>query len=176
MDPGRNGQLGNEALNSFLRLAGCGATSVGPVERRVRAEAVLPNGRLDLRIETPELLLFVEVKVDAEQGRDQLPRYRVELDKEKVRMRALVLLTLPHAEGPPPNIECVHLSFEDLLLEWLPLADRDGGERGFLARYLKAVAMILGYVGRGPFERWTFAEQRRALQLVSRIPAKEEAA
>jgi hypothetical protein len=139
----------------------------------VSTEVVIPGGRVDLQVESPTLLTYIEVKVDAAEGPSQLQRYRTALDaRAEARAKVLAFLTLPGAEGPPTGLPCVHITFADLLSRWLPLArSHDDDASGFLARYLSSVARLLGYAGQGPFEQWTFADQRSALDFVSQVGA-----
>lgn len=136
----------------------------------VSTEVVIRGGRVDLEIKTETLLAFIEVKVDASEGPSQLQRYRTALDaKAGGRAKVLAFLTLPGAKGPPTGLSCVHITFAELLSRWLPLARSHDDASGYLARYLSSVARLLGYAGQGPFEKWTFADQRRALDFVSYI-------
>jgi hypothetical protein len=170
MDPRRGSDLARDLLRSFLaELAKCPPETMEPQELRaaeVTPEAWLPDGRrIDIRIATKSLLVFVEMKVYAAEGFKQLPSYRKVLDQQKgARTARLVYLTLPGADKP--SADCEHVNFERLLLTWLPIAEVDGEAPGYLARYLKSVALILESAGEGGFERWTFAEQRAALDLI----------
>mgnify|MGYP000980169684 CR=1 FL=1 len=136
----------------------------------VSTEVVIEGGRVDLQIESPSLLAFIEVKVDAVEGPSQLRRYRNALDA-RARNKAAVLafLTLPGVEGPPARLSCSHVTFADLLSRWLPLARSHDDASAYLSRYLSSVARLLGYAGEGPFEHWTFADQRNALDFVSQV-------
>ena len=136
----------------------------------VSTEVVIPGGRVDLQVESPSLLAFIEVKVDAAEGPSQLRRYRTALDaRAGGRATVLAVLTLPGAEGPPAGLSCSHVTFADLLSRWLPLARSHDDASAYLSRYLGSVARLLGYAGEGPFEHWTFADQRNALDFVSRV-------
>jgi hypothetical protein len=137
----------------------------------VSTEVVIPGGRVDLQIESPSLLTFIEVKVDADEGPSQLQRYRVALEaRGGQRAKVLALLTMPGADGPPPGLPCIHVNFVDLLACWLPFARALGDDaQGYLARYLSSVARLLAFGGQGPFEQWTFAAQRSALDFVSQL-------
>jgi hypothetical protein len=167
-------------LRSFLKLVGCPSEKLESHE--LLAAIVTPEAwlsaddRLDIKIETPRLLVFVEVKIDAAEGHLQLSRYRKALDKEQItKDKYLVYLTLPGADEPADVLNYAHVSLEDLLLAWLPAADVDGEAAGYLSRYLKSVAIVLARTGFESFEKWTFAEQRAALDLVSRIEARTPA-
>lgn len=136
----------------------------------VSTEVVIPGGRVDLQVESPSLLAFIEVKVDATEGPSQLRRYRTALDaRAGGRATVLAFLTLPGAEGPPAGLSCSHVTFADLLSRWLPLARSHDDASAYLSRYLGSVARLLGYAGEGPFEHWTFADQRNALDFVSQV-------
>lgn len=170
MGGGRVPELAGDLLREFLELAGCTADFTDPVElvgATVTPEAFVRTGRVDIRIETKRLVTFVEVKVDAGEGPDQLPRYRKALDAHGTgRERLLVYLTLPGAAPPPRNVECVHVDFAQLLRAWLPHATTDCEQGGLLSRYLKSVALVLGVAGAESYERWTSTEQRSALEIV----------
>jgi hypothetical protein len=136
----------------------------------VSTEVVIPGGRIDLQIESPALLAFIEVKVNADQGPSQLQRYRTALDaRAGARAKVLAYLTLPGAEGPPTELACIHITFADVLSQWLPLTRSHDDASAYLARYLSSVARLLCYGAQGPFEHWTFADQRRALDFVSQL-------
>jgi PD-(D/E)XK nuclease superfamily len=177
LDPRRCPYLAGPLLRAFLELAECPGETLEPDNLRnalVTVEAVVPSGRIDIRIETPLLLVFVEVKIDAGEGIDQLPRYRVALDRQaQSRAAVLVFLTLPEADEPARSVVCKHLTFEEVLTSWLAFAGVDSELSGFLARYLKSVALVLSRAGHGTFEQWSFADQRRALDLVAAIDPGE---
>jgi len=136
----------------------------------VSTEVAISDGRVDLQIDTPRLLAFIEVKIDAAEGPSQLSRYRQALDKRaEKRAKVLAFLTLPDGESPPARLSCSHVTFDDLLSRWLPLVRSDDYASTYLAHYLCSVARLLSISGEGPFENWTFADQRLALDFVSRL-------
>lgn len=61
----------------------------------IRTQYYTSSGRPDMRIETSAVLAFIEVKVDAQLGTEQLPTYRRALDAEPTRAatKRLVLLS-----------------------------------------------------------------------------------
>lgn len=135
----------------------------------VRAEVgVGLAGRVDLGIDIADkLLVFVEAKVDATEGEEQLARYRKALDQRLAgRTGCLVFLTLPDTPTPAYDFDFKHITFRDLLLAWLPFTLVDPNR--YLASYLKSVAVLLEVAGRGEFDNWSFATQRAALELVTR--------
>jgi hypothetical protein len=167
LDPRRN-EIGVALLKSFLALSHC-PENVVQVEdlqdAKVTPEAQVTEGRIDIKVETSKLLAYVEVKVHAQEGPDQLMRYRKALNRHSDRVTHLVYLTLPDAPGPTRSIACEQVDFRELLRVWLPFAGAGSGG-AYLARYLKSLARILGCVGQGSWNDWTFAEQRSALQFV----------
>lgn len=137
---------------------------------KVRGERLLPAGRLDVSIELEDHLVFVEMKVDASEGDQQLARYAEALELLRgTRRGTLVYLTLDEEDGTDEKVPHVHLSFRQLLLAWLPFAGAGSGPEQYLARYLKSVALVVGAAGMGPFEAWSLGQQRRAIALVEEL-------
>lgn len=170
MDPHRSPALAGSLLAAFLSLAGVPPESQPEASSdvQVSAECWLPGaGRVDLRIEVPRALLFVEIKVDAEEGLDQLKRYYSALEATRgIRSGHLVFLTLPDGEPAKSTVPHEHVDFLTLLRVWLPHAAPTGQEAGYLARYLKSVAVVCGICGQGQFEDWGFSRQNQALSVV----------
>lgn len=88
---------------------------------RVIAEA-LPLGdiedRIDIEIQGNDFLIFIEVKINAAEGPEQLQRYHDLLKKKadlyNLKKRALIYLT--RYESPKTNVECLCLSWRQLAL------------------------------------------------------------
>ena len=130
-------------------------------------EHVIPGGRVDVRVELPGVLVFIEAKVDSDEGVGQLATYYGALETERgTRDGFLVYLTRPAHDPPDKSIPCKHMTFEDLLRLWLPVAGASDETHGYLARFLKSTALLLGRAGVGTFDDWTFGLQRAALNLV----------
>jgi hypothetical protein len=136
----------------------------------VEHERWFVSGRVDISIALPKCLVLIEMKIDAEEGPDQLLRYRKELDAAKgTRAPVLVYLTLPGATKSSSGVDHVHITLDKLLLSWLPLAGTGGGSAEYLARYLKSIALLVGCAGVGRFDDWTITQQGAALKLVEAI-------
>jgi hypothetical protein len=172
MEGAQGSALAPKLLAAFLHLLGIGPEEIPDeaTSAMVEAERMLPAGRVDISITLPHLLIFVEMKVDAEEGVNQLQRYREALQSAAgKRASTLVYLTLPGAADSASRVAHLHLTLEKLLGAWLPFACGGDGPEGYLARYLKSLAMLLGYCGVGQFDNWSISEQRRALDLVEPI-------
>lgn len=177
LDPARSPDIAPSLLRALLLLASVPAEDLpddwsrGDV--RVEAEAWLPHaGRVDLRVTLPAAVVLIEVKVDSEEGDGQLTKYSQALSATKgTRNGYLVYLTLPSGKRSSSGVAHQHIHFVDVMLRWLPHARHDGQEPGYLARYVKSVALLCGAAGRGSFEEWTFSTQSAALALVE--PSKD---
>jgi len=74
------------------------------------------ENRVDLSIEGRKFLLFVEVKIDAREGREQLPRYDLVLRAKAALLNkrpALIYLSPRSPENRPPDI--VHATWNDVV-------------------------------------------------------------
>jgi hypothetical protein len=171
-DPHRT-SLAPRLLEAFLRLLDIAPTSWTAEDlpkATVTPEYTLADGRVDVRILLPSLLVFVEVKVDAREGDAQLERYDAALQQERgQRTAALVYLTLPDDEAPTSQVAYEHLSFDRLLAAWLPLCEGSDDASRYLARFMKSLALTLRRAGPGTFDDWSFGLQRAALNLVEEI-------
>jgi hypothetical protein len=90
LDPQGDHGLGDLLIRRFLMClpsAQCKKIS-NALEKGVRVQTEsLPLGekenRIDIEIQGPELLLFIEVKINAGEGRDQLARYQALIERKK---------------------------------------------------------------------------------------------
>ena len=135
----------------------------------VTAERHLPGyGRVDLSIELPSALVLVEVKVDAQQRPQQLTDYKhaaEELATSSKKAPVVALLTADPEEEPA--ILCPHLTFQQLLRDWLAIAaEGHSTEHAYLAAYLSSVARIVEVGDSGRFDDWDFAVRGRALSFI----------
>lgn len=136
----------------------------------VEAERQLGDlGRVDISLDGPNALVFVEVKVDAAEGAEQLTRYAKALDRlAGDRESLLVFLTLDGAPVGRTRRAHRHLTFTDILGAWLPIAASHPGA-GYLGMYLKTIAShLLRLAGPGEFDGWTLKVQRAALAFLER--------
>lgn len=158
-------------LAEFLALIGKPeATPTDPRNATVHAERWFSTGRVDISVSLPDHLVFVEVKVDSEEGDDQLGRYWKALKAEAShREGILVYLTLHDAKKSSSRVPHVRLTLETLLAAWLPHAVVGAGPRDYLARYLKSLALVMGRCGHGAFDDWSITQQSAAIQLVEGI-------
>ena len=67
----------------------------------VSTQTTVEEKRPDIEIKAPEWLVYIEVKVDAGLGKDQLKHYRDRLDRSGVALNCLVLLTRYLTPWPP---------------------------------------------------------------------------
>lgn len=156
-------------LRAFLALIGMPIDAMpdDPRDAVVDAERWLPTGRIDISISLPKYLVFVEMKVDAEEGTDQLLRYSSALAASKgTRDALLVYLTRPGAAKSTSSAKHVHITLDSLLSSWLPFAGAGNGPEEYLARYLKSLALLVRCGGSGRFDDWSITQQRAALDLV----------
>ncbi|MDI1476415.1 PD-(D/E)XK nuclease family protein [Polyangium sp. y55x31] len=111
----------------------------------VTPEYTLSNGRrVDVRVSMPSLLVFIEVKVDASEGKKQLEDYYAALEHERSgRDGILVYLTLPGHEAPTSPVPYEHITFDQILEAWIPLSDGSDYASQYLARFLKSLALLL---------------------------------
>jgi hypothetical protein len=115
-------------------------------------------------------VVFVEMKVDSEEGENQLLGYRKDLDALRgLRDATLVYLTRPDAQRSSTTAEHVHVTLDRLLLAWLPFGGAGSGSEHYLSRYLKSLALVCASSGKGRFDDWTTVEQGAALDLIERI-------
>lgn len=170
LDPAEAPGIAPAFLRVFLRSIGCDEAlftdDLDDVE--VRTERFVAGGRVDISIETSRLTVFVELKVEAAEGHDQLGRYRKALARqisEGGREGRLVYLTLRDAVLPSVPVDA-HLTWDDILTMGLPLASTTGGAGSYFGRFLKSVAILVERADRGTFADWSFYIQRRALDLI----------
>lgn len=159
-------------LRVLLDLAGVPAPSDDALATAVVvAERWFPSGdRVDVSIELPDHVVFVEMKVDAEEGHAQLARYAQALAAARgLRAGTLVYLTLAEEADVPTGSAAKRVTLKELLAGWLPHAGPGSGSEQYLARYLKSVALLVHCAGRERFDDWTMTQQRSALDLVGQI-------
>lgn len=177
LDPRTNGLEGRplevlvERINGLRRERG--DTEELPFDRASLKDTTVlpevtftPHGRVDVAVSAPAMLLLIEVKVFAAERRSQLPDYqKAAAQYGKGRGSQVAFLTAdPDQE---PSIDVPHLTFRDLLVDWLPIAaEGDSGAHLYLGRYLSSVARLLGIAHPGDFDDWTFSARRRALDLI----------
>lgn len=133
IDPRGSHGLGPLCLSALLQAAGLAG---GPSDASLRLDAarvqaeVRPLGsdrdRVDIVVDLPELLLFIEVKIDAGEGAAQLSRYaesalrvaRADADLSGAAPRSTRTLFL----SPRPPVETVqgvsHMTWRDLASEF----------------------------------------------------------
>lgn len=121
---------------------------VQPEERPLGSD----RDRVDIVVETPELLIFIEVKIDAVEGRAQLSRY-VESAQMVAAVRALAdegpakkTLTLFLSPRPPTEqvSDVIHLTWRDLASVLTAAARRADGLAAALIRSFAAHTRSFG--------------------------------
>lgn len=126
LDPyGTHGQ-GALFLKSFLKLLGIENSWIDEIEDIPPPgewDVVAERERIDITIENSKrkLLVFVENKIDALEGHEQLKRYGKKLDAQSDRfaIRKLVFLTPRSYDKKPSRKPDQHLLYEDNMLPWL---------------------------------------------------------
>lgn len=142
-------------LSQVQRRSGLDLSSLPLDKARVQPEE-RPLGsdrdRVDIVIETPDLLIFIEVKIDAVEGRAQLSRY-VESANQVAAVRALTenrpakrTLTLFLSPRPPTEQvpDVVHLTWRDLGSVLTSAARRADGLASVLIRSFAAHTRSFG--------------------------------
>ncbi len=164
--------VAKSTLPAFLNLLEVAPSAFGmpTTDVTIVAERWLPSGRVDISVTSSTYVIFVEVKVDAIEGEDQLLRYSKDLAAIKgSRDGLLVYLTLPGAPKANSAVAHIHMTLDKLLVSWLPFADSGNGSPQYLARYLKTLSILVGCGGAGRFDDWTFTQQRAALDLIESL-------
>jgi PD-(D/E)XK nuclease superfamily len=161
-----------DAVRSRTLASGCTRALLALLQHNddgpfsVSTEHYVANGRVDIRLESEQTIIFIELKVDSSEGHDQLRRYRKALERESAgRAAILVYMTAVPAESSSEQPDR-HILLRELLRAWLPIAEGGLDEHGFLARYLKSLALLVGCSAPGRFEDWNFSTQRALLDLL----------
>lgn len=165
----RDGLLPGHLLRAFLVLVDAPPELVPDdlTNTTIRRERFSKEGRVDLWLEMPKLVVLVEMKVDAAEGKGQLSGYQKALDAARgTKAGILAYMTLPNAPTADTKVPHVHFTLYDLLRMWIPYADSGRGLPAYLGRYLKSVAQLLRCAGAGRFDYWSVKQQRAALDLV----------
>lgn len=162
--------LGPKLLRAFLRLVGLAPGETDALNAEVDCELWVSTGRIDISVSLQKHLIFVEMKVDAEEGEEQLARYNAALTASRgTRESLLVYLTRADAEKPTTKADHVHVTLSDLLRIWIPFAGPGDGSAQYLARYLKSIALVEGYASAGSFDDWSMTQQASAIELVASL-------
>jgi PD-(D/E)XK nuclease superfamily len=178
LDPSRSGELGHECLRAFVELV-MDARNDNDAEDQdadvsgstVEAErAIHPWGRVDISIESPSSLIFVEVKVDAEERPNQLLDYSRALAHCAGTRQAILVFLTANEQQAGVGTKHRHVTFRDLLRAWLPIAARTRRPEGtYLAMYLKTIARHLERLAdEGEFDHWRLRTQRAALAFIEK--------
>jgi hypothetical protein len=177
LDPTRSGSLGTECLSAFVELvvdSGDDQAEQEPPDLtavRVTSERSLGRwGRVDISIDGPRVLILVEVKVDAKEGPQQIPRYTNAINELAGDRQALLVFLTHDREQTGVGDAHRHITFADVLRVWLPIATTQRSpEATYLAMYMKTIAQHLqGLAGEGGFDRWDLHTQRAALAFIER--------
>lgn len=125
-----------------------GGARVQPEERPLGSD----RDRVDIVVETPELLIFIEVKIDAGEGQAQLSRY-VESAARVADVQALAdggtrkkTLTVFLSPRPPAETvrDVVHVSWRELASTFTRLAGQADGFAELLIRSFAAHTRAFG--------------------------------
>ena len=177
LDPARSGGVGGACLSSFVELVVRAGEQDADEElpdltdARVTSERVLGRwGRVDVSIDGPRALIFVEVKVDAGEGPQQLSRYAKAMTELAGERESLLVFLTDNVGQTGQGDGHRHVTFSDVLAVWLPIAAKTRSpEATYLAMYLKTIARHLrGIAGPGAFDQWDLHTQRAALDFIQR--------
>jgi hypothetical protein len=178
MTPERGFPLSTQLLRAFLELVNVDDGILDELDLTkavAKPEYFLPNGRVDICITIPhkdggDYLVFTEVKVDAQEGDQQLERYDLDLQNcSSPRGSKLVYLTRSPQEATSfKGIDVEPVEFRELLQRWLPVVAMRGRDHtcAFGSAYLKTLALLTTCAADGRFDQWSFALQRSALDLI----------
>lgn len=182
LDTRRNDALGTapmEALGALLlrQLDPALRDDFGLTGAVVEPELTLvESGRIDIVISTRSWLIFVEVKIDSDEGRNQLRRYRHALAREKGDRNPLLVLLTPEnwarrrsrSSKRLSDEPDVLLTFADLLAGLAPVAlSGVSGAHVWLRQYLHTVAVSICKLSNGgPIDTWNRATQHKAIRWV----------
>ena len=168
---GDDGPVGRSARRAFASRLGL---DVPEREWRVKTEKSVDEGcRVDVEIDVPgHWLCYVEAKIDAQERENQLIDYEQALlaaAETHGGQTTLIFLT-PEGRNGDKRVPHEALSFRDLLVAWLPVAARHGREATYLSCWLVTLAQDICRISEeGSFTSWSFARQRRTLQLFEDI-------
>ena len=131
---------------------------------------VAPYGRVDVSIDAPKSLIFVEVKVDAAEGPSQLARYNKALAQLAMGRETLLVFLTADDEQTGAGSNHRHVTFTDVLRAWLPSPREPRKLRAPtwlctsrpIARHLHRLA------DDGDFDAWRLPTQRAALAFIER--------
>ncbi len=176
LSPERNGALGVAPLRAFLELLATKTTAEIRPEWADEAANLSANpewsvgdlGRVDVWLQLPDAIFAIEAKVDHVERADQVADYRRALQNAPAQgARFTVFLTLV-SQVVSSDSEAIHITFEDLLRAWLPVAaEGSSGEHQYLGAWLRTVAQRLtGTAGSGAFHTWPRAQRGRTLSLL----------
>ena len=133
------------------------------------------GGRMDLLLAAERWLVCIELKIGHVEGREQLKKYRAALKRRKLpQQTALLVLLAPdgwvsgaqeHSLSAVPD---VIITYRELLSALIPIAlSGSTPSHRWVSEYLRSVAFsICGLGESGPFEQWSWAAQRRAIEWV----------
>jgi hypothetical protein len=125
-------------------------------------------GRVDVSIDGPKAIVFIEVKIDAAEGNQQLSRYGKAL-AQLVGERVSLLVFLTFDEKKIAAGGHRQITFRNLLRVWLPIAASSRSQNAaYLSMYLKTIAQLYGVAASGEFDRWPLHTQRAALAFIER--------
>ena len=166
----REDAAGRYCRRSLMAYLGIGE----PDRARVQTEVLVAAGcRVDVVVETPKSVAYIEAKVDAVERSAQLDDYDVVLRSVAAKQGldpVLAFLTLDENDPSTSAAPHIHLTFRDLLRLWLPGTLLRGATGVYLGCYLATVARNLCRLsGAGPFERWSLQNKHRTLKLLSSI-------
>jgi PD-(D/E)XK nuclease superfamily len=142
------------------------ATPVPPTTVVTPELLIHPYGRVDICVESDAMLLLIEAKILAAEGKSQLTRYR-SAAAQRARGRPWAVLFLTSDGEQKPSVAVPHMTLRELLADWLPVAaDGESGEHDYLRSYLASIARVVDVGAPGDFDDWDFYTRRRALDLL----------
>jgi hypothetical protein len=176
LDAGRDGSRDSvrracaRRFETLLRARGGLRETLGLESASARAEVwIAPRRRIDLTLSCPSALVFLEAKIDAAEGDEQLHDYAHALQERRLprQTAVMVYLTERHEQDAAAAPAHVHITFRDLLACWLPVLGLGLPGVAALASYLRTVAIHLcGVAAEGPFDAWPLGARVRWLDFV----------
>jgi hypothetical protein len=174
--------------SSLLRRLIIEVRGVSPSEDELNSAAIhheyylTPADRVDIAIEMRSFLFFIELKIDAGEGKrrdgdgalvGQFARYKNELENRAGnRDCKLILLTLDEVARQPGAFQ---FTFRDLLAIWLPFVDNNRAYSKLLVMYLRSIALLCQVCDQGGFRSWSFGRQRETIELITEAKTRFEA-
>ncbi len=160
--------VGETCRRSWLGLVGLDATLPTDGWRVSRERDLGGHGRLDVHVEIPgAALVYVEVKIDAPERKNQLADYRAHLQAHRGdHPHAKLVFLTPRGHEGTSGVADVRLGFDTVVARWLPHAVGSHPTAVYLRAWLSALARdVLRQTG-APGADWSLNHRNGALRLL----------